>query len=86
MGGKLPHPPQPRAGKWRTGPPWQQPCLVIERPILELLGIDDATELEMHTDGKRLTFTPVTRGEHQEKLRETCEKKTLRTLFSIANK
>jgi len=52
-------------------------ALVIEKPILELLGIDDATELEMYTDGKSLIFTPVGRGEHQQRLRGIGEKKAL---------
>ena len=33
--------------------------LVIEKPILELLGIDRETELEMTTDGERLIIEPV---------------------------
>ena len=35
--------------------------LVIEKPILELLGIDRETELEMTTDGERLIIEPVRR-------------------------
>ena len=33
--------------------------VVIERPILELLGIDRETELEMTTDGQRLVIEPA---------------------------
>jgi len=33
--------------------------LVIEKPILELLDINQETELEVTTDGKRLTIVPV---------------------------
>lgn len=33
--------------------------VVIEKPILELLGIDRDTELEMRTDGKLLILEPV---------------------------
>jgi hypothetical protein len=33
--------------------------LVIEKPILELLGISAETELEMTTDGKRLLIEPI---------------------------
>lgn len=33
--------------------------IVIEKPILELLGIDRDTELEMTTDGHRLVIEPV---------------------------
>jgi antitoxin component of MazEF toxin-antitoxin module len=32
--------------------------IVIEKPILELLGIDRDTELEMTTDGRRLIIEP----------------------------
>jgi antitoxin component of MazEF toxin-antitoxin module len=35
--------------------------IVIEKPILELLGIDRETELEMTTDGQRLIIEPVRR-------------------------
>lgn len=33
--------------------------LIIERPILDLLGIDRRTELEVTTDGRRLILEPV---------------------------
>ena len=33
--------------------------IVIEKPILELLGIDRETELEMTTDGQRLIIEPI---------------------------
>jgi antitoxin component of MazEF toxin-antitoxin module len=33
--------------------------IVIEKPILELLGIDRETELDMRTDGERLIIEPV---------------------------
>ena len=35
--------------------------IVIEKPILELLGIDRDTDLEMKTDGERLIIEPVRR-------------------------
>jgi antitoxin component of MazEF toxin-antitoxin module len=34
-------------------------ALVIDRPILELLKIEDNTPLELTTDGKTLTITPA---------------------------
>ena len=34
-------------------------AILIEKPILDLLGIDEDTELIMHTDGTSLIFTPV---------------------------
>jgi len=35
--------------------------LIIDRPILELLGIDQRTQLRIRTDGKVLTIEPVAR-------------------------
>jgi len=35
-------------------------ALVIEKPILDLLGIDDNTFLQLHTDGESLILTPIT--------------------------
>ena len=32
--------------------------VIIDKPILELLRIDRTTELEVHTDGKRLIIEP----------------------------
>ena len=34
-------------------------ALVIDKPILELLGIDENTRLEISTDGKSLLITPI---------------------------
>jgi antitoxin MazE len=35
-------------------------ALVLDRPVLSLLGIDDDTQLEISTpDGKKLQITPV---------------------------
>ena len=34
-------------------------ALVIDRPILELLGIDESTPLEVSTDGQALVLVPV---------------------------
>ena len=34
-------------------------ALVIDRPILELLGIDESTPLEISTDGQALVLVPV---------------------------
>ncbi|MEP7126362.1 MAG: AbrB/MazE/SpoVT family DNA-binding domain-containing protein [Byssovorax sp.] len=33
--------------------------LIIDKPILELLGITPDTDLEITTDGERLVITPV---------------------------
>ncbi len=45
-------------------------ALIIDKPILDLLGIDAETPLEIKTDGTRLTVTPV----QDEKSREAVEK------------
>jgi antitoxin component of MazEF toxin-antitoxin module len=37
-------------------------ALVIEKPILELLNIDDDTEIEIITDGDALIMRPVRPG------------------------
>jgi antitoxin component of MazEF toxin-antitoxin module len=34
-------------------------ALVIDRPILDLLGIDEETSLEVSTDGESLVIAPV---------------------------
>ncbi len=40
-------------------------AIVIEKAILELLHIDDETELEMTTDGRSLLIAPVESGEER---------------------
>jgi antitoxin component of MazEF toxin-antitoxin module len=40
-------------------------ALVIERPILALLGIGLDTTLRVTTDGKVLTITPVQKGKRR---------------------
>jgi antitoxin component of MazEF toxin-antitoxin module len=40
-------------------------ALVIDRSILELLGIDDGTPLEISTDGKALVVTPSRGKKHR---------------------
>lgn len=60
-------------------------ALIIDRPILDLLGIDAETELDIKTDGKGLTIKPV-RKSHKSRVAEATEKmmkvhdKTLRKL------
>ena len=34
-------------------------ALIIDRPILELLGIDETTSLDVSTDGQSLVIAPV---------------------------
>jgi antitoxin component of MazEF toxin-antitoxin module len=45
-------------------------ALVIEKPILDLLKIDDQTPLELSTDGDLLIVKPCRDSERDEKLRE----------------
>ena len=63
-------------------------ALVIDRPILELLGINDETLLEISTpDGATIIITPVKSQEHQKKLKGTLQKinkKYSRTLENLA--
>ena len=40
-------------------------ALVIDRPILEMLGIDDQTDLRITTDGKRLIIEPLSEEERK---------------------
>ena len=49
-------------------------ALVIEKPILDLLGIDDSTTLHLHTDGESLILTPVTAEERRATIRATGQK------------
>ena len=49
-------------------------ALVIDRPILELLGINEDTPLEVSTDGRVLIISPVREGEHQKKFKSALEK------------
>jgi hypothetical protein len=44
------------------------------RPILELLGIDEQTDLRMTTDGKRLIIEPVTDAERQAQFQKILKK------------
>jgi antitoxin MazE len=50
-------------------------ALVIDRPILELLNIDESTPLQITTDGRRLIIEPAD-GEHQRKRFEKAMKKS----------
>jgi antitoxin component of MazEF toxin-antitoxin module len=49
-------------------------ALVIERPILELLGADIDTPFEVTTDGKALILTPVKDASRAERFRASLEK------------
>ncbi|MCI0342300.1 MAG: hypothetical protein L0216_14340 [Planctomycetales bacterium] len=48
-------------------------ALVIDRPILELLGIEDDTPVSLTTDGKSLVLAPVRGPEVEKRFREALE-------------
>jgi antitoxin component of MazEF toxin-antitoxin module len=43
--------------------------LIIEKPILDILGFSKETELEMTTDGRRLVIEPADPAERREHVR-----------------
>ncbi len=45
--------------------------VIIEKPILDLLGINKETQLEMITDGQRLIIEPVKQENRIEKNQKT---------------
>ena len=49
-------------------------ALVIEKPILELLGADSKTLFKITTDGKSLILTPVKNKTRKKKVKEAIEK------------
>ena len=49
-------------------------ALVLEQPLVDELGLDDGTEVELSTNGESFVVTPV-RDAHRERLfRESAEK------------
>ena len=51
-------------------------ALVTDKPILELLRIDDETPLEVRTDGKRLIIAPATASARRKKFDEAQLRRT----------
>ncbi|MGE4266632.1 MAG: AbrB/MazE/SpoVT family DNA-binding domain-containing protein [Deferribacterales bacterium] len=51
-------------------------ALVIEKPVLELLGADAKTQFKITTDGKALILTPVTDDERDKEIMEVAERIT----------
>lgn len=47
--------------------------IVIEKPILELLGIDRETELDVKTDGERLVIEPVRKSGRRERVSKAID-------------
>jgi antitoxin component of MazEF toxin-antitoxin module len=43
-------------------------ALIIDRPILELLGADEDSKFTITTDGRSLTITPVKSAEEERRL------------------
>lgn len=52
--------------------------LIIDKPILDLLGITSETDLEISTDGKRLIITPLQEAETRRQQIERIQEKTLK--------
>jgi antitoxin MazE len=48
--------------------------IIIEKPILDLLGINRETQLEMITDGKRLILEPVKDEDRTEKIKAATKR------------
>ncbi len=59
-------------------------ALVIEKPVLQLLGIDFDTELEIVTDGKNLIISPVAAPEAEAELLRSLERVNLRHSTTLA--
>jgi antitoxin component of MazEF toxin-antitoxin module len=49
-------------------------ALILDKPILELLGIQPETPITITTDGKSLILSPVQDVEHSEKLEQIRRK------------
>lgn len=63
--------------------------VVIEKPILELLGMDRDAEFEMVTDGQRLLFSPVRSTEKRKRVDAAVDRVLARhekTLRKLADK
>lgn len=43
-------------------------ALIIDKPILEIIGADEGTEFTITTDGVSLTITPVKSAEEERRL------------------
>ena len=49
-------------------------ALIIDKPIMELLGIEPESPLEVTTDGKALTVRPIGGKSREERLSEAVSK------------
>ncbi|HOP29674.1 MAG TPA: AbrB/MazE/SpoVT family DNA-binding domain-containing protein [Spirochaetota bacterium] len=62
-------------------------ALIIDKPVMELLHIDDDTLLEISTDGNNLIISPVRDKERMERLERSLDrinKKHKSTLQKLA--
>ena len=48
--------------------------IIIEKPILDLLGINKESELEIITDGKRLIIEPINSNNRADKIRAATKR------------
>jgi antitoxin component of MazEF toxin-antitoxin module len=49
-------------------------ALIIDKPILQLLKVDEDTTLEITTDGRSLIISPVEDGKREKKFKAALEK------------
>lgn len=51
-------------------------ALVLDKPLLEELGLDETSEVEISTNGEVLVMTPLRDPERERRFRESLEKIT----------
>ncbi|HEX2061703.1 MAG TPA: AbrB/MazE/SpoVT family DNA-binding domain-containing protein [Thermoanaerobaculia bacterium] len=49
-------------------------ALVLDKPLLEQLGLDESSEVEISTNGQLLVVTPVRSSSRERKFRKSAEK------------
>ncbi len=62
-------------------------ALIIDRPILDLLGIDERTPLTVSTDGRALIIVPASSEQRQERFQQAlkeCNQQYGETLKKLA--
>ena len=62
-------------------------ALIIDKPILQLLKIDESTPLELTTDGRNLIISPIKDEKRERKFKSALErvnKKHGKTLLRLA--
>lgn len=48
--------------------------IIIDKPILDLLGVSKDTDLKVTTDGQRLVIEPVTKDDRRSRVRSLTRK------------